>query len=888
MKNAIPSQRLLNSALALIFVSAAGILSAQQVLYTENFDDLNAGARWTVNAGPSDHTADFAFDYSTVGIAAAPNSGGNTIGLKLQANVFSSTFGGVSVSPTGQSFVGDYVLTFDMWLNYNGPVNGGGAGSTQVTGAGLMTAGTTPQWAGGVQDSVWFGAAGDGGTTADYRAYSPTAATGYLPASGVFAAGTDTAPDARNNTHPYYAGFGGEAAPAAQLSLYPGQTGTTITGAPGFKWRAVEIKKQGNSITYKIDDLLIATVNTTGMTLGGNNILLNHFDINSGSSGDPNASALLFGLIDNVKVEQFSTVVSVIASTPPANEQGPVNGVFTVTRSGDASLALTVNYTVGGTATSGSDYTALPGSVTFAVGAASTNITVVPIDDGEAEFTETVILTLGSSPNYGLGASVATVSILDNEVAELTISATRSNLLESFSGGRAVFQLDRKGLLASVLAANLTYAGNAVRGTDFNGPLTVALPANVASTNFNLTPLNDLIHEGPETVIVTVTAGEGYVVGSPASATATIIDDDLPATTVLFMDKFDTDTSANWGVNAADGGMDTFAQFGYNYGADSIPEAPSSSGTFTATRGLKFRVNESLALENGLSVSPLSKTFTGDYRLRFDMWLNFTGPLAAGGTGSTEHLSAGVGTSGMEAVWPSSPGQGVWFTAASDGQVGESEGIRADYGVFMASSLQHPSAGWYAAGTNLTSRGNLDPYYSVWGGMTAPAGQLGANPSQTGTTAIGSMGMAWHTVTITKQGTNVTWDIDGRRIVTVDITGQTLGDNVFIGYHDWYISVATNTAVQFGLVDNVRVEDLIPVIPPTVNITLVQIVGGNVEVFFTSTVTTDAPSAFVLQEASAVTGTYGNVSATITGSGGSYKAVRALGASPKFYRIRRL
>src|SRR6185436_5239069 len=38
------------------------------------------------------------------------------------------------------------------------------------------------------------------------------------------------------------------------------------------------------------------------------------------------------------------TLVSVTASTPNANEQGPVNGVFTITRIGDTSVPLTINY----------------------------------------------------------------------------------------------------------------------------------------------------------------------------------------------------------------------------------------------------------------------------------------------------------------------------------------------------------------------------------------------------------------------------------------------------------------------------------------------------------------------------------------------------------------
>jgi hypothetical protein len=71
-------------------------------------------------------------------------------------------------------------------------------------------------------------------------------------------------------------------------------------------------------------------------------------------------------------------------------------------------------------------------------------------------------------------------------------------------------------------------------------------------------------------------------------------------------------------------------------------------------------------------------------------------------------------------------------------------------------------------------------------------------------------------------------------------------------------------------------------------LTQVKLVGSNVEIDFTGPAA-DAPSAFVLQEASVVNGTYADVvpPATITGSGGSYKAVVGAGTSPKFYRIKR-
>ncbi len=250
--------------------------------------------------------ANFFFDYSSVGIPQAPNSGvsDGTYGLRLRANQFgfgTATFpAGVSVSPIGQSFTGDYILRFDMWLNFIGPAPGGGAGSTQITGAGIGTAGTSSQIAGGTVDSIFFGGSGEGGTATDYRAYAPAAPTSYIATSGVYAAGNVTG--VQNNSHAYYAQFGGETAPAGQVALYPGQTGATAAGTLGWAWRDVEIANVGGIITWKVDGLLMATVDASAAgTLGGANILFNQFDINA-TTTDLTGNDVLFGLFDNIVV----------------------------------------------------------------------------------------------------------------------------------------------------------------------------------------------------------------------------------------------------------------------------------------------------------------------------------------------------------------------------------------------------------------------------------------------------------------------------------------------------------------------------------------------------------------------------------------------------------
>ena len=71
--------------------------------------------------------------------------------------------------------------------------------------------------------------------------------------------------------------------------------------------------------------------------------------------------------------------VTVAATDANAAEAGLPIRSFTVTRTGATTAALTVNYTVGGTATAGTDYQALSGSVVIAAGSASATITVTPI-----------------------------------------------------------------------------------------------------------------------------------------------------------------------------------------------------------------------------------------------------------------------------------------------------------------------------------------------------------------------------------------------------------------------------------------------------------------------------------------------------------------------------
>ncbi|MBA4445908.1 hypothetical protein FHL01_11075, partial [Cylindrospermopsis raciborskii CS-506_C] len=94
------------------------------------------------------------------------------------------------------------------------------------------------------------------------------------------------------------------------------------------------------------------------------------------------------------------TQVTLAVSPNSVAEDGNNNLVYTFIRTGVTSNDLTVNYTIGGTATNGSDYNNIGTSVTFAAGSSTATVAVDPTADTTVESDETVILTLNSGTGY--------------------------------------------------------------------------------------------------------------------------------------------------------------------------------------------------------------------------------------------------------------------------------------------------------------------------------------------------------------------------------------------------------------------------------------------------------------------------------------------------------
>jgi len=97
--------------------------------------------------------------------------------------------------------------------------------------------------------------------------------------------------------------------------------------------------------------------------------------------------------------------VWVQATDPLASEPGNNPGAFTISRAGDTNSALTIPFSLGGTASNGVDYATIPTLITLAAGQIFSNIAVTPISEPKSTGYKTVKLTLPRE-NFGRGGPV--------------------------------------------------------------------------------------------------------------------------------------------------------------------------------------------------------------------------------------------------------------------------------------------------------------------------------------------------------------------------------------------------------------------------------------------------------------------------------------------------
>jgi alpha-tubulin suppressor-like RCC1 family protein len=278
------------------------------------------------------------------------------------------------------------------------------------------------------------------------------------------------------------------------------------------------------------------------------------------------------------------------SGTEPAS--GSAGGpVFQINRPASGT-AITVNYAISGTATSGSDFTALSGSIAFATGDTNKTITVNMLADTALEDAESVTMTIiagtGYSPLAGQNQS-ATGWIYDGDqpTVEVNVADNTSGLTVPFTETSTTsgedFFISRRGATTAALVVNYTMSGTATEGTDYTALSgTVTIPAASAGVYVNVIPINDTVAEGTETIIMNITPAAGTYGVRVGSATLML---------------GDNDTFSGMSVGFAAGTATTNESVGtYNL-------AVNRTGTSTGEASVQYRVNGGTAAGNGIDFS---------------------------------------------------------------------------------------------------------------------------------------------------------------------------------------------------------------------------------------------------------------------------------------------
>ncbi len=271
----------------------------------------------------------------------------------------------------------------------------------------------------------------------------------------------------------------------------------------------------------------------------------------------------------------------------------------------------------------------------------------------------------------------------------------------------------------------------------------------------------------------------------------------------LFRDAM-TDGAAWQNLNTAS--TDSLVTYGYDYTADFIPEAPNTRPGDAATTGVKAQAN--IAVRNDaadvVALSPLGQTFAGNYRLRFDAWINYdlNAYFNLNRSGTSEAIGASIRAD--PTAFDPFPANGfpqyrtnAYTLARGDGDL-----------YYWRSNDDSPETEttWFSQGDSLYYAEFLPP-------VSAPGGQQ----TDYGPTAAGAVGFQWLTFEYQAVGDIAMVIIEkpnGERlpIVRIDESAEpSTGDSFVLLYDDdFYLSIAPQPELQFGLFDNVVVEALMP------------------------------------------------------------------------------
>ncbi|MSU67583.1 MAG: hypothetical protein CK538_10535 [Opitutia bacterium] len=214
-------------------------------------------------------------------------------------------------------------------------------------------------------------------------------------------------------------------------------------------------------------------------------------------------------VLTNIAGTLTSTAASLTVNVTPAFTAQPTTTSATLGQT--ATLSVTVSGTPPPTYQWQKNGAAIPG----ATGATLTLNNLSATDAGNYS----VVVT-----NVAGSTTSAPFTLTPAGPPTITLAATKATADESGSNA-GEFTVTRTGEIITTLTVNYAVSGTATNGLDYPPLLgSITIPVGASSAKIPLPPFPDTSVEPTETVIVTLAAGSGYLVGASASGTVSIAD----------------------------------------------------------------------------------------------------------------------------------------------------------------------------------------------------------------------------------------------------------------------------------------------------------------------------------------------------------------------------
>ncbi len=431
----------------------------------------------------------------------------------------------------------------------------------------------------------------------------------------------------------------------------------------------------------------------------------------SSPAGAGGVTGATLTLTDNDNQPDLALTDAASVSEGDAGDAMPGTLTFTARLGVVSGKQVTVDYADAGagTATSGTDYTALAsGTLTFAPGDRSKDVVVTVTGDAGHEADETVILTLSNATNATLSGATGTGLIVDDDTRPtLAIGAAR---VTEGDAGQATLSFPVTLSIASGQTVTVSYAegsgGTATAGVDYTalapGALTFA-PGETAGT-IAVTVAGDALDEVDETVVVTLSDAVNAALGT-ATATGAIADDDPSPTLSISSPSV---TEGDTGQAALSFAVTLDAVSGRR-----VTVAWADAGAGTATSGTDYAAlaGGTLTFAPGQTRKTIAAAVEGDTLDEAHETLRLTLSNPSGAT-------LGSASTGIGAIRDDDPTPSL---AIDSPEVGEGGTLTFTVTLSAASGRQVTAA--YAEGTGGTATAGADYTALAPGTLTFAAGE---------------------------------------------------------------------------------------------------------------------------------------------------------------------